>query len=286
MGVTRTTHLHLGGTPGFASSPQPGTTGLCCARLPIAFGLWLPVIGTVRSARSAGPIRRVRDDNNPGVAAARLPRLRVRRSAWSTAHQQLLESKPVRALHFQDLRRARCPSHKRYRRTPNAESRSYRSHGGRSGLTVDSAFADTHHQHASVLATHPRASRPGPNPNSDPHQVSVTLASAELTLMAASRAGPQNHRGADSKGITERACARFHKASPRRRAHPLAGRVPGRSARRSTGVTVLGSRKSAGGRQRRGKRKVVDVDPGHGMVFFESGLRFLRRARIRCAACR
>jgi hypothetical protein len=64
-------------------------------------------------------------------------------------------------------------------------------------------FADTHHQHAPVLATDPRPSRPGPNPNSDPHKVSVTLASAELSLMAAGRAGPQNHRGAGSKDITE-----------------------------------------------------------------------------------
>jgi hypothetical protein len=159
-------------------------------------------------ARLAGrsSLRRVRDDNNSGLAAARLPRRRVRRSATSLA-QQPLESNPVRTFYFEDLRRARCPSDKRYPVGPNAESCGYRSQGGRRGLSVHGAFADTDHQHAPVLATDPRASRPRPNPDCDPHKISVTLASARLTAMPrVVRCDPADMRAGASKSAMVALC--------------------------------------------------------------------------------
>jgi hypothetical protein len=75
---------------------------------------------------------------------------------------------------------------------PNAESPSYRSQGGRRGLTVHGAFADTDHQRAAVLAADPRPSRPWPNPDSDPHKVSVIPAPPQFTLMP-----PRGERIAD-----------------------------------------------------------------------------------------
>lgn len=111
------------------------------------------------------------------------------RSGRPSQRQEPFEGSRVRPRDVDDLRPACCPGHQRYRVRADAECRCYRGQGGRRGLAIHGARADTDHQRAIVLAANARASRSWPDSNRDPHHLSVSAGASQCTGNARSAAG-------------------------------------------------------------------------------------------------
>jgi hypothetical protein len=95
-----------------------------------------------------------------------------------SARQQPLEHSGIRACYVDDLRPASSSGYQRDVPAGYSERRGYRSEGGLGRLAAHGRLGDPDNQSAGLLTANARASRAGPDSDSDAHQPSVRYRAA------------------------------------------------------------------------------------------------------------
>ena len=140
----------------------------------------------------------------------------------------------IGARHVEYLHRASRPCHQRDRATADSERRSHRGQRSRSRLAVRGSLTDPDHQGPIVLPAHAGTGRPGPDPDSNMHPVSVRPARRTIRQRPCS-SGLRAGRGRGccphaSEGVGAAQCVREPEVAghPADQAGGLGRRHPGR----------------------------------------------------------